>query len=660
MLKPPSIALLNTKLLQVSKSWTTLVLDGSLWPAISTNVFPFPAASPLTSDGLQRAPSVETPKAVNVLYLAVHAGTFVRSLVLRDTELSSVELRKVGLELAGEAAAAVETLGGPSNGDDGGDGDDELRMSERPGGHDSTGLRTIDLKACRGVAEGALCQLVAKVCWALGHLVSAANDPLTLDLCCLSDQSSHLTTINLSYQPAVTRTLVALLATECPSLTSISLSRCHALTGLDLLPLFVDTTSGGTLEKLHLAGLKGMDAKVLLAIGRCSGRLKSLDLSETDVTDSSLAALVEIAPDEQPPAETVSVRRVVAHGDRQERKHARRALFSLHHLNLSGCRSLSDAGVEHLTNTTPALRLLQLAGLGRLSAHLLAREPVNPPPLARLFADLAALQKVDLEDSDATDDDVLRLLASACVRVEHIVLSGCRRITAAGIGHVVAGCRTLKVLEADGTRITDAQVKAFLENVQTSGVTGAALSVLDSQLISRAAIVPLLPSTRPRAGSPGFAFAPFGYQSHVPRSSSEPDSPIGAASPAGRNELDATKPVLSCFWAWGVVDSVRKEVARETRAREAALAAAATAAAAAAVNDKTSLSPKSGRNEQSGAFVAARRTLGWRTASSGSIALRSVPSRPPNQRSLSQPATPLSGRRSDAGRNDDLRGCTIM
>jgi hypothetical protein len=155
---------------------------------------------------------------------------------------------------------------------------------------------------------------------------------------------------------------------------------------------------------------------------------------------------------------------------------------------------------------------------------------------------------------------------------------------------------------------------------------------------------------------PGFAFAPFGFQSHVPRPVIEVAPTVGALSQAGRDELDTSKPVLSCFWAWGVVDSVRKEVAREARARETALAAAAAAASAA------NSSPKRARDSFASIsnVTAARRTLGWRTASSGSVALLGAPGRPTSRRSMSQPATPVSGRHSAAGRSDDLRGCTVM
>jgi hypothetical protein len=128
----------------VSKAWTTLVFDGSLWPALSTSSFPFAGVT-------QPAPSADTLKAANVLHLAAHAGTFVRSLVLRDIDLSSVELRKVGLELAGDADATRETKV-----------DDDDLAFERSAGHDSTGLRSLDLRACRGVGEGALGQLLAK------------------------------------------------------------------------------------------------------------------------------------------------------------------------------------------------------------------------------------------------------------------------------------------------------------------------------------------------------------------------------------------------------------------------------------------------------------------------------------------------------------------
>jgi hypothetical protein len=292
-----------------------------------------------------------------------------------------------------------------------------------------------------------------------------------------------LTTVDLSHQPVVTGTLVALLASSSPQLESVSLSHCSGLVAADLLPLLA--APDNSLEKLHIAGFKGMNVVILRAIGRSGGRLKSLDLSYTDVTDSALAALVAIPQAEAPKADSASVRLVVSHGGqyeplRQGETYALRVFPALQHLNLSVCRSLSDVGAAHLTDATPALRFLQLASLGRLPAHLLAREPVNPPPLARLIASLPALEKVDFEDSDATDDDVLRLLAASCARVEHVVVSGCRRLSAAGLGHVVSDCRALRVLEADGTRITDAQVKAFVEGFRAMGLSSAALSVLDS------------------------------------------------------------------------------------------------------------------------------------------------------------------------------------
>lgn len=125
----------------MSKEWRSLVLDGWLWPTLSTSPFPFappPSPRPLstTTNGAD-----DTLSPANIRLLAAHATTFVRTLELRDVDLSSAELRRVGLELAGEEE----------------DGD------EREGGQRGTALRVLDLRACRGVGEGALGQLVAKV-----------------------------------------------------------------------------------------------------------------------------------------------------------------------------------------------------------------------------------------------------------------------------------------------------------------------------------------------------------------------------------------------------------------------------------------------------------------------------------------------------------------
>lgn len=157
-----------------------------------------------------------------------------------------------------------------------------------------------------------------------------------------------------------------------------------------------------------------------------------------------------------------------------------RSFPSLQHVNLSSCPGLTDDGLSVLAGSLPAARSLQLAALHRLPAHLLPREPESPPPLARLLSSFPLLAKVDLEEADAADDDCLRALAREGNTLEHVVVSGCRRVGGQAVAGLVEGCKALRVLEADGTRLADQGVRAFVEGARARGARHAAISVLDS------------------------------------------------------------------------------------------------------------------------------------------------------------------------------------
>lgn len=144
---------------QVSKEFTSLVYDGTLWPSIAPHKFPY-------LDFSTRSPSFSP---THLLTLASHARSFVRSLSLRDSDFfSSSTLRKVGLDLS------------------------------QPGGG-STNLAVLDVRCNRSISALVLGQLLASspnirsvdLSFLPGHVVK--------DVLPLLEENGQLRTVRLDH-----------------------------------------------------------------------------------------------------------------------------------------------------------------------------------------------------------------------------------------------------------------------------------------------------------------------------------------------------------------------------------------------------------------------------------------------------------------------------
>ena len=116
---------------------------------------------------------------------------------------------------------------------------------------------------------------------------------------------------------------------------------------------------------------------------------------------------------------------------------------TLRRVDLSGCRSLTDA----------ALAALAERCLNRLRELAFAATRVTDAGVAALVAGCPRLQRVDMADCPALSDAAVQSLASCCPRLERVSLRRCRQLTSAALDALVRHCPHLQTLDLGGTSI---------------------------------------------------------------------------------------------------------------------------------------------------------------------------------------------------------------
>ena len=142
---------------------------------------------------------------------------------------------------------------------------------------------------------------------------------------------------------------------------------------------------------------------------------------------------------------------------------------TLRRVDLSGCRSLTDASLAALsercvgrlrelafaaTRVTDAGVMALVAGCPRIVAGLVALVAGCPWLVAgvaalvagcpRLVAGCPRLQRVDLADCAALSDAAVRSLASSCPRLERVTLRRCRPLAGTSLDAVAAHRKTVR------------------------------------------------------------------------------------------------------------------------------------------------------------------------------------------------------------------------
>ncbi|KAL7417442.1 hypothetical protein BDY24DRAFT_367996 [Mrakia frigida] len=578
------------KISRVSKSWLSLVFDGELWSTLSARSY---ANLPPLHPG-QTTPSLSNlflPSNVvnmatvsvhtNTLHvIASHAGPFLRSLDLRNlTSLSSSTMHKIAL--AASSAPLESARRSFEDGNGGHPGTLRLGLDQKEG---VTRLTKLDLAGCRSFSGGAVNHLLAK--------------------------SPFLRKVNLRALPVVTNATCDILYLNCPHLIALDLSRSlnvdssgvSLLTGQASSQLLFQSSPPRPMKELRLAGLSNIDDDFMSALARGMPSLQILDLSGCkSLTDDHILAFITPDPDPSSSNPTIALTSKEMGRDPASSTIYFKRLTSLRHLNVSGCSRLTDVAFSHLAFAVPRLEFLEAAGFGTR---------LRDEGLTRLLATTEGIRKIDLEGASEVTDGVLGVLTpegdeegGTGWSLEHLVLSYCGRLTAEAMLRLVRGCRRLRVLEVDNTKISDQVVKEFVRLSTSRRILGAEIAVTDSRNLTKQAMTDLHHRhTRPRSGWRGFSALPFAYQD------ADLDPDLLPRGP-GRSEVDLTRVVLKSFWGWGLVDETRIQVA-SARKKKAALAAVLASSGG-----------DGGPSRSLTTVTGGRRLLGWRSSSGSGVVM---------------------------------------
>lgn len=507
---------------KVSKSWQDLALDGQLWQSFDLKAFP----------GLSSS---------LVLRIAQCAGAFVQRLNLQGhSHLKPSSLLTISSSISLTASPLVLSL-------------------------PTTQLTTVNLVACTAITTHSLHYLLYRSP-RLQHLFVRGLDSVT------------------------NTTLTEILGPHCRNLVSLDIRRCSNVNGSGLqafseqcLLRASEHDTPCSLTILKISGMKDISNTTWRKVGQAFPLLQVLDCSYCrDLTDEAFREFVAWpTSDVDAPSNCWSKfsdyvelsSRDAGFDPGDPTKHWRRST-SLRHLNVSGCRQISDLTCSSLAFTAPNLEILEIANV---------RADLHDEGLIRLFKTTPLIRKVDLEDATEITDAVLDCLipvprmSSPQVQskeqqgpqpgetLEHLTISYAMTLTPEGISRLVRGCKKLRVLEADNTRITGSIIRDFVSRRRhrEKGVTlpesgGSEIVAIDCRAVSENAVKEMRGSTRPRRGWQGWEARELEYEDG--KSTGIVDA-TGAVRgpPLGQDECDEKRVVVKSFHSWVTVDTIAEQ-----------------------------------------------------------------------------------------------------
>jgi F-box/leucine-rich repeat protein 2/20 len=344
------------------------------------------------------------------------------------------------------------------------------------------------------------------------------------------------------------------------------------------------------LKVLRMSRLKHITKGTLSGIAQAFPALEVLDVSWcSGVNDAALKAFVEWEDGEpwtQWHEPIVLTSREAGSDPGDTTKYTRRR-SKLRHLNLSGCKNISDSGVGALAYCMAELEFLELACLG---------SALGVEGLVRLLRTTPAIRKLDLEDATDLTDAVLEHITPSPLpppparkgqdpdpqpgeKLEHIIISSAQEVSPEAMCRLIKGCKNLRVFEADNTRISSAVIREFVNRRRarekrerstrsgsnaggggTAMALGSEIVAIDSRWVSDTTVRDLMNVTRPRRGFRTWEARDMEYED-----SAAVNMPVeeGGGELIGQDECDKTRVVVKTFQTWSNVDSVAQQ--REKR-----------------------------------------------------------------------------------------------
>ncbi|KAH6875049.1 F-box/LRR repeat-containing protein 2 [Alternaria rosae] len=246
---------------------------------------------------------------------------------------------------------------------------------------------------------------------------------------CFLLQNSRLVHVNLSGLAGATNAAMKILAAHCPKVEVLNISWCNNIDNRGLKKVVEGCTK---LRDIRAGEVRGWDDVDLMVALFKRNTLERLDLKNCDsLNDEALAALIEGVDEE---VDVLTDRPIVPPRN-------------LKHLNLTRCRSITDAGLKTLVHNVPFLEGLQVSKCGGLTDDA----------LTSLLPTVPVLTHLDIEEIDGLTNDVLKTLSeSACApHLRHLCISYCENLGDVGMLPVLKACTRLASLEMDNTRISD-------------------------------------------------------------------------------------------------------------------------------------------------------------------------------------------------------------
>jgi F-box/leucine-rich repeat protein 2/20 len=410
------------------------------------------------------------------------------------------------------------------------------------GGLPFTQLTTLSLRGCSAITTRVLHQLLMR--------------------------SPALVRVQLRALDAVTNVTGDILAVYCPRVEALDVTRCFNLDGTGLHSMCTTVLERGDrlrLKELRASGLHYVTADLMASLASAAPHLEVLDLSGCrGLTNSGMRAFVACSDEDAVGSEIDKVlltSREAGRDPTDPMKYWRR-LTRLRHLSLSGCTLLTDVAFKHLAHAVPNLEILELAGIGG---------QLHDDGLVHLLRTTPLLRKLDLEDAtNITDAVIVALTPFLSVsgssigpgppqlgeRLEHLCISYALNVTDDALLGLVRGCRALRTLEADNTRMSGRVLQEFVRTARARGTRDALIAAGDNRNVGETAVRELAALTRARRGWRGWTARPLAFL--------DARDGEGLGALAG-DECDAARIVVKTFYSWQTVDAVR--AARKKRAR---------------------------------------------------------------------------------------------
>ncbi|KAF6754271.1 F-box domain-containing protein [Ephemerocybe angulata] len=472
-----------------------------------------------------------------------------------------------------------------------------LRLTEAAGPFiqslNMTGVASLDAERLLDVASN-LCLMSPQESLSFTQLTSVnlhgCTGLTTRSLHHLLIRSRSLTKLDVKGLGAVTNTTCEILATYCPDLASLNMSRCMNMDADGIHYMASAALARGEhlqLKELRVCGLKHATDEMMAALGKAAPHLEVLDLSYARrLHNSALEAFVACDGPGfgAPGVDTVLVSaRDLGREVDSDAPYFRRRVTRLRHLNLSFCILLTDTACANLSYSVPRLEFFEMAGIGA---------GLRDAGLVRLFEQTPYIRRVDLEDAVDIGDTVLAALTppapaeeadvaspepSAAAKrtvskgaaasppqtghaLQFLNVSSCLNVTDLGMLPLVRRCPKLTVLEADGTRMGGTLFREFIRLSRERQAVDARIVAVDCRGIGEHLVKEVSGSTRPRLGWRSYLSRRLYYLDE--RDGNEEDLKIG------QDECDEKRVVVKTFYSWQTVDAVKAN--REKRKAKAA------------------------------------------------------------------------------------------